>query len=42
MQLIDNDLKSLQEARIVSETARDSFGMLKGYGQDELNLILKK
>ena len=42
MQLIDNDLKSLQEARIVSETARDSFGMLKGYGQDELNLTLKK
>jgi len=42
MQLIDNDLKSLQEARIVSETARDAFGLLKGYSQSELNEIIKK
>jgi acyl-CoA reductase-like NAD-dependent aldehyde dehydrogenase len=42
MQLIDNDLKSLQEARIVSETARDSFGLLTGYSQVELDGILKK
>lgn len=41
MQMIDNDLISIQESRILMETARDAQKLLSSYSQDRLDKIVK-
>jgi hypothetical protein len=40
MQFVDKDLKSIQEARILVESARDAHQLLSGYSQEDLNKIV--
>ncbi|MCA5011405.1 MULTISPECIES: aldehyde dehydrogenase family protein [unclassified Enterococcus] len=42
MQQIDKDLLSIQEARILVETARDAHYLIKDYGQKHFDQILKQ
>jgi len=42
MQFVDKDLKSVQEARILVESARDAHVLLKEYGQQDLDRVIDK
>ncbi|MGG5373197.1 aldehyde dehydrogenase family protein [Enterococcus sp. AZ196] len=42
MQFVDKDLKSIQEARILTESARDAQFLLKDYDQQTIDRMLKK
>ncbi|MEG0123436.1 MAG: hypothetical protein RR684_10430, partial [Enterococcus sp.] len=42
MQFVDDDLKSIQEARILVESARDAQFLLKEYDQVTIDCMLKQ
>lgn len=42
MQIMDKDLKSIQEARILAESARDAHNLLKEYDQSDLDRVVNQ
>lgn len=42
MQFVDKDLKSIQEARILVESARDAHSLLKEYDQETLDRMIQR
>ena len=42
MQFVDKDLKSIQEARILVESARDAHFLLREYDQERLDRMIQR